>query len=85
LMNKSRNLTRTDYSKQLIQWATINGYKLFNKKGGIIKDGYPADFLIVSNERIGLDKSYNKLLTFIKRIDSGSIIEVYINGNRINF
>ncbi|MDT7891939.1 MAG: amidohydrolase family protein [Thermoproteota archaeon] len=85
LMIRIRNLTRIDYTKQLIKWATINGYKLFNKKGGIIKEGYPADFLIVSNERIGLDKSYNKLLTFIKRIDSSSIIEIYINGNRIRF
>jgi len=85
LLIKTRSFTKMDYSKQFIKWATINGYKLFNIKGGIIKEEYPADFLIISNERIRLDTSYNKLLTFIKRINSGSITAVYINGIKISF
>jgi cytosine/adenosine deaminase-related metal-dependent hydrolase len=78
-----RKYDKNDYSKEIFKWATLNGHKLFNFKGGIIKEKFPADFIIINNDKIELEKSYNKLLTLIKRMDVSHIVDVYINGMKL--
>jgi len=78
-----RKFSKEDYSKEIFKWATLNGYSLFNFKGGIIKEGYPADFIIIDNEKIELEKSHNKLVTLIKRMNVSLIYNIYINGKSI--
>jgi cytosine/adenosine deaminase-related metal-dependent hydrolase len=78
-----RKYDKNDYSKEIFKWATLNGHKLFNFKGGVIKEKFPADFIIINNDKIELEKSYNKLLTLIKRMDVSHIVDVYINGMKL--
>jgi len=71
--------------KEIFKWATYYGFNLFNIQGGIIKERFPATFLLINNEHIELEKSHDKLLTLIKRFEKDFIIGIYIKGVLFNF
>ncbi|MEM4367549.1 MAG: amidohydrolase [Candidatus Anstonellales archaeon] len=70
-------------AKKTFDFLTVNGYKAFNKKGGLLKNGYLADLIIVDYKKANTLPFANPYAMAIYSMNIDNIESVIVNGNLI--
>ncbi|MCX8167206.1 MAG: amidohydrolase [Candidatus Micrarchaeota archaeon] len=70
-------------AKEVFDFLTINAYKAFGKKGGLIKNNYLADIIIVDYKKANTLPLNNPYSTAIYSMNPTNIETVIVNGKLI--
>ncbi|QKQ99650.1 amidohydrolase [Metallosphaera tengchongensis] len=80
LLQRHNYWTTRISAKDVFKAATVNGYKLLGKKGGMIEPGYVADFILVNKNSLYPLKADRVLSHLIYNSDRVDVEKVIIDG-----
>lgn len=71
--------------EEILEMASFNGYKAFNIKGGVIKEGFPADILLLNLEKPHMMPAFKEriLPNIVYSSQPSDVHSLIINGKII--
>lgn len=69
------------YVSDMLKMATEKGAKALNLNSGLLKEGMPADFIVLNLDKVRL--SWDVLTSAFYSLGKGDVEEVYVGGKRV--